>query len=85
MSEYCWLLELRLSPNVLCDRLFVIQGSPTEVFPGLFKQWEITRLTFEVDTEPYAVARDEEVKQLAHQHGVEVVTEVSHTLFDVKK
>ncbi|XP_046364932.2 cryptochrome-1-like isoform X1 [Haliotis rufescens] len=67
------------------SRLFVIQGSPTEVFPGLFKQWEITRLTFEVDTEPYAVARDEEVQQLAHQHGVEVVTEVSHTLFDVKK
>jgi cryptochrome len=51
-------------------------------FPKLFKQWEITHLTFEVDIEPYAKERDAEIKSLAEKLGVEVITCVSHTLYN---
>jgi cryptochrome len=39
------------------------------------------RLTFEVDTEPYAKVRDEEIANLASDAGIQVVTKVSNTLF----
>ena len=66
-------------------RLFVVKGNPDEVFPTLFKDWGITRLTFEIDTEPYSVTRDAEVEKIAASHGVEVIKRVSHTLYDVHK
>ena len=63
-------------------RLYIIRGNPVDVFPKLFKQWEITHLTFEVDIEPYAKERDAEIKSLAEKLGVEVITCVSHTLYN---
>ena len=62
-----------------------MKGNPVEVFPTLFKEWEITKLTFEVDTEPYAVSRDEQIGKIAASHGVEVIKCVSHTLYDVQR
>ncbi|KAK7491461.1 hypothetical protein BaRGS_00017290 [Batillaria attramentaria] len=67
------------------SRLYVVRGNPQEMLPKLFKRWEITKLTFEVDTEPYARQRDSAVEQLAKSHDVETVACVSHTLFDVEK
>ena len=55
------------------------------MFPALFKEWGITRLTFEIDTEPYSVSRDAEIEKIAASEGVEVVKCVSHTLYDVHK
>ena len=63
----------------------MVKGSPVEVFPKLFKDWGITKLTFEVDTEPYSVSRDEEIGKIATGLGVEVVKCVSHTLYDVHR
>ncbi|XP_074417427.1 cryptochrome-2-like isoform X2 [Larus michahellis] len=67
------------------SRLFVVRGCPEEVFPHLFHAWGTTRLTFEVDPEPSARQRDTAVAKLAAQHGVEVVREVSHTLYDTER
>lgn len=72
-------------PVCLLHRLFVVQGSPQDLLPKLFKEWKITRLTFEVDTEPFALQRDEAVEQLARSHDVEIIKLVSHTLYDVEK
>lgn len=66
-------------------RLFVVRGKPAEVFPRLFKDWSVTRLTFEADIEPYAMERDKIVCQLADQHGVEVKKCVSNTLYDTHR
>ncbi|KAI4875908.1 hypothetical protein NFI96_032895 [Prochilodus magdalenae] len=65
--------------------LFVVRGVPRDVFPRLFKEWKVTRLTFEVDTEPYSQKRDKEVMELAKQHGVEVITKISHTLYNTER
>ncbi|NWY61672.1 CRY2 protein, partial [Chionis minor] len=67
------------------SRLFVVRGCPEEVFPRLFHAWGTTRLTFEVDTEPPARRRDAAVAKLAAQHGMEVIQEVSHTLYDTER
>ncbi|NXC78535.1 CRY2 protein, partial [Anhinga anhinga] len=67
------------------SRLFVVRGCPEEVFPRLFHAWGTTRLTFEVDTEPPARQRDAAVAELAARHGVEVIQEVSHTLYDTER
>ncbi|XP_052797387.1 cryptochrome-1-like isoform X1 [Mya arenaria] len=66
------------------SRLFVVRGKPADVFPKLFKDWGITLLTYEVDTEPYAVSRDEEIDRLAQGAGVKVTRCVSHTLYDTQ-
>ncbi|XP_053308009.1 cryptochrome-1-like [Spea bombifrons] len=67
------------------SRLFVVRGKPVEVFPVLFEKWKVTRLTFEVDTEPYARQRDAEVERLASERRVEVIQRVSNTLYDTDR
>ncbi|KAG1970170.1 cryptochrome-1 [Pimephales promelas] len=79
------LKDLDSSLKKLNSRLFVVSGPPTEVLPKLFEKWEITRLTFEVDTEPYSRSRDEEVMKLAKEYGVEVIPKISHTLYNIDR
>ncbi|XP_022085334.1 cryptochrome-2-like isoform X2 [Acanthaster planci] len=68
----------------LGSRLYVLRGKPTEVFPDIFKSWQISHLTFEHDTEPYAKIRDEAVTTIAEEHGVRVTQKTSHTLYDIQ-
>lgn len=67
------------------SRLYVLRGQPTDILPQLFKEWKITKLTFEVDSEPFGIQRDAAITTLAEELGVEVVQKVSHTLYDVNK
>ncbi|GAX79468.1 hypothetical protein CEUSTIGMA_g6909.t1 [Chlamydomonas eustigma] len=64
------------------SRLLVMRGKPEDVLPKAFKDWDVKRLCYEVDTEPYAMARDEVVKSLASEACVDVNTFISHTLYD---
>ncbi|XP_077288463.1 (6-4)-photolyase [Arctopsyche grandis] len=76
---------VQLNENLIAinSRLYVVRGSPYTVFPDLFKLWNVSVLTFEVDTEPYSVTRDERVEKLAEKAGVKVIQKVSHTLYNV--
>lgn len=72
--------------HIACSsRLFVVRGKPEEVFPKLFSQWKVTKLTYEYDTEPYSLSRDKAVTTLAKESGVEVVYKISHTLYDTER
>ena len=51
------------------------------MLPELVERWGIKRLCFEADTEPYAIARDAEVRQLMESRGVGVCVESSHTIW----
>lgn len=42
-------------------------------------------LTFEVDTEPYALKRDAQIEVLAKEADVQVETRISHTLYNVQR
>ncbi|CDQ82472.1 unnamed protein product [Oncorhynchus mykiss] len=77
--------NLDTSLRKLNSRLFVIRGQPANIFPRLFKDWNISQLTFECDSEPFGKERDAAIKKLATEAGVEVVSRTSHTLYDLDK
>jgi len=62
-----------------------VRGPPQDVLPGLFREWGVSRLTYEYDTEPYSRRRDQAVGALARDHGVEVVYRISHTLHNIDR
>lgn len=49
--------------------LQVLCGKPEEVLPKVWKDWGVTRLCFESDTEPYAKSRDQKITELAEEAG----------------
>lgn len=65
----------------LGSRLVVRLGSPDTVLPGVLREVGATRLTFEADTEPYAVARDAAARTMAETMGIEVLSPGGHTLY----
>lgn len=67
----------------LNSRLFVVRGQPLEALPNLIKQWKITYLSFEEDPEPFGQVRDHNIKSMCKDMDVKVVTEKSHTLYDL--
>ncbi|CAB1338922.1 unnamed protein product [Coregonus sp. 'balchen'] len=75
LNRWRFLLEaledLDTSLRKLNSRLFVVRGQPTDVFPILFKEWNVTRLTFEYDSEPYGTERDATILKMAQDFGVE--------------
>ncbi|EDO31046.1 predicted protein [Nematostella vectensis] len=76
--------DLDDSLRKLNSRLFVIRGQPADVFPRLFREWGITRLTFEEDSEPFGKERDSAICMLAREAGVEVASHRSHTLYHLQ-
>jgi cryptochrome len=67
------LADLHSNLQQRSSTLFCLRGSPEHVIPKLFKQWNITRLAYEYDSEPYAKSRDLKISSIAQAHGVEVV------------
>ncbi|KAK5867716.1 hypothetical protein PBY51_012181 [Eleginops maclovinus] len=67
------------------SRLFVIRGQPTDVFPRIFKEWQINRLSYEYDSEPFGKERDAAIQKLASEAGVEVMVRTAHTLYNLDK
>jgi cryptochrome len=64
------------------SKLLLIREAPQTLFPKLFKEWKITHLVFEKDTDAYGRNRDDQVKRLAKEAGVEVVIRSGRTLYD---
>ena len=76
------LRDLATSLRELDSRLIVLRGNPKDELPRVFGAWDVQRLAYETDIEPYAKSRDAEINQLAATAGVELVTRVGHTLCD---
>ncbi|KHG04636.1 (6-4)DNA photolyase -like protein [Gossypium arboreum] len=68
------LADLDSSLKKLGSRLLVLKGEPSE--------WDVRKLCFEYDTDPYYQALDDKVKNYASAAGIEVFSPVSHTIFD---
>ncbi|XP_070973134.1 cryptochrome-2 isoform X1 [Oncorhynchus clarkii lewisi] len=77
--------DLDSSLKKLNSRLFVVRGQPANVFPSLFKEWNVTRLTFEYDSEPYGKERDGAIIKMAEEFGVETIVRNSHTLYNLDR
>ncbi|XP_078432338.1 DNA photolyase family protein isoform X2 [Wolffia australiana] len=77
------LTDLDKSLRRLGSRLVVLRGGdPAEVLVRVLKEWNVGKLCYESDTEPYGQARDARVEVFASAAGIEVFSPVSHTLFD---
>ncbi|MBC8120498.1 MAG: DNA photolyase family protein [Gemmatimonadaceae bacterium] len=76
------LRDLDVQLRRLGSRLFVLRGQPQEVLEERFDTWQIGRLCFERDTEPYARDRDSRVSAYAQGRGIDVISPTAHTLFD---
>ncbi|CAD7079682.1 unnamed protein product [Hermetia illucens] len=79
------LVQFNDNLKAINSRLYVVRGTPSDVFPRLFEEWRVKVLTFESDIEPYAKKRDAEVRKLADECDVEVIVENSHTIYDPYK
>jgi cryptochrome len=64
------------------QKLHVIRGPPEEVLPLMWESWGITHLVFEKDSNAYAKVRDERIRGLAKEKGVEVVEAHGRHLYD---
>lgn len=58
-------------------------GQPAEIFKQLAEEFDIKLLTFEKDTEPYALKRDEDVTKVFENSKTNIETFGTHTLFDL--
>jgi deoxyribodipyrimidine photolyase len=66
------------------SRLYIAKGKPEDCLPFLFREWNIEYLTFEKDSEPYALHRDAVITNLAKKSGINVMIHNSHTLRDLE-
>ena len=64
------------------QKMRVIRGPPEMVMPLMWKSWGITHLVYEKDSNAYAKVRDERIKGLAKEAGVEVVEVHGRHLYD---
>ncbi|KAK6284633.1 hypothetical protein POUND7_003585 [Theobroma cacao] len=76
------LADLDLSLKKLGSRLLVLKGEPSEVLIRCLKEWDVKKICFEYDTDPYYQALDNKIKNYASLAGIEVFSPVSHTLFN---
>lgn len=69
----------RLNPR---QKLLVLREAPQTLFPRLLREWRISHLVFEKDTDAYARERDDAVCEIAREAGVEVLMRSGRTLWD---
>jgi cryptochrome len=74
--------DLNQNLKKINSRLYVVRGNYTDTFPKLFKDWDVSLLTFESDIEPYSVKRDAVVRDMAKKFKVDIIEECSHTIFN---
>ncbi|CAJ2656237.1 unnamed protein product [Trifolium pratense] len=74
--------DLDINIKKIGSRLLIVKGDPYEVLIRCLKQWNIGKLCFEYDTDPYYQALDIKIKDYALKTGIEVFSPVSHTLFN---
>lgn len=55
------------------------------ILSSVLQEWNISRLSYEYDSEPFGKERDAAIKKLASEAGVEVTVRISHTLYDLDK
>ncbi|XP_053955954.1 cryptochrome-1 [Anastrepha ludens] len=63
-------------------KLYLFQGNPTAIFRRLNDHCQLNKICFEQDCEPIWNRRDDSVRALCNELGIEAVEKVSHTLWD---
>ncbi|WWC67038.1 uncharacterized protein I206_100945 [Kwoniella pini CBS 10737] len=64
------------------QKLWVLRGKPFLIFKKLIKDWKITHIVWEKDSNAYSKIRDEKIITLAKELGVEIITTPGRHLYD---
>ncbi len=74
--------QLKQELTTLGSDLQVFYSTPAEVWPQLIKEYNITRVYTNHDYEPYAISRDEKVRELLTQHNIAFHTYKDQCIFE---
>jgi cryptochrome len=90
VNRYNFMLEcisdLDSQLRKLGSRLFVLQGNPETKIPEAVETWGVDLITFESDSEPYAIRRDRSIcDHLRTRRGVTIKTFPTHVLHDLEQ
>ena len=66
----------------LGSSLRVYKGRPVEVWKKVIKEWDVKSVFFNKDYEPYAISRDNQVKELLTQEGIGMQSFKDQVIFE---
>lgn len=82
---YDSLSELDKKLKNLGSSLKIFKGKPFEIWKKLFKEYEIEKIFAGEDYEPYAVKRDNEIKEFAKTQGVTFELVKDNVIYDFRE
>lgn len=79
---YQAIAKLKTNLENLGSSLLIKQGSPIEVWQQLLQEYQIENVYTNHDYEPYAIERDNNIKQLLQQKGIHFYTYKDQCIFE---
>ena len=79
------LRDLDKSLQKFGSRLYIVKGQPSDVLLHLIKKWNISKLSFEYDSNPFALKRDKAIQRQVRKADVKVIVKSSHSLYDLRR
>lgn len=76
------LKHLNKQLEIVQSSIKVYHGRPEEVFRQILAEFEIENVFFNRDYEPYALKRDNNIKNFCDLHGINVITAKDHVIFE---
>ncbi|OCF41747.1 hypothetical protein I317_04451 [Kwoniella heveanensis CBS 569] len=64
------------------QKLWVLRGRPELIIRRLVRDWGVTHLAFEKDSNAYSKVRDQKIKALAEELGIQVIDTPGRHLYD---
>ena len=76
------LIQLNNQLAAVQSAINIYHGSPEDVFQQILKEYEIDHVFFNKDYEPYAINRDQTIKDLCSTKGVKVISVKDQVIFE---
>jgi deoxyribodipyrimidine photo-lyase len=74
--------DLKSQLEALGSTLIVRYGKPAEIWPQLIREFKVASVFTNHDFEPYALERDQMVRQMLSENGIEFKTFKDHVIFE---
>ncbi len=76
------ILEIQQSLSETGSSMILKQGRPEEVWKDLINDFQVEKVIWNHDYEPYAIKRDEEIKNILQSKGIQVKTYKDQVIFE---
>lgn len=71
--------------SAIDSSILIKKGKTTEVWKSLLTEFDIQKVFFNKDYEPYAIKRDQEIDALLQQNNIESLSYKDHVIFEEKE